>query len=320
VGTGLVVLDSVKRRWHALEDRYPVVAVVAAVQRRFNELQGGYVASAVTLAAFVSIFPLILVVVAVLGFLSSGHHDVTRSVLDALAIPRGSEAARTVSNAIATAEKSRRTASVVGVAGLLWSSLGLVGALQYAYDTVWQVTGRGIRDKLVGLLWLGGAAVLFLASFALTAAIQFLPGFLAPLEIVLALALGFGMFLWASKILPNRAVGWRALVPGAIVGAVGFEVLKVLGGIYVPRAVTSSSALYGSLGVVFAILAWLYFFARLVVYSSVVNVVLWERRHGTVTIELNVPNVPGSEPEDEGTRSGDAIPTASAARARSDAG
>jgi uncharacterized BrkB/YihY/UPF0761 family membrane protein len=84
-------------------------------------------------------------------------------------------------------------------------------------------------------------------------------------------------------------------------------VLKVLGGIYVPRAVASSSALYGSLGVVFAILAWLFFFARLVLYSSILNVVLWERSHGTVTIELDVPNIPGRDMKVEGTRSGDAV-------------
>jgi membrane protein len=307
VGTRPVVLDELKRRWHGLEDRYAVVQVVAAMQARFNDLHGGYVASAVTLAAFVSIFPLILVILAVVGFLSTGHHDVTRSVLDALAIPKGSEAAKTVTNAIGTAQKSRKAASVVGLAGLLWSSLGLVAALQYAYDTVWQVTGRGIKDKGVGLLWLLGAAVLFLGSFALTAAIQFLPGFLAPVEIVLALGVGFAMFLWASKILANRDIGWRPLVPGALLGAVGFELLKVLGGIYVPRAVASSSALYGSLGVVFAILAWLFFFARLVLYSSILNVVLWERSHGTVTIALDVPNIPGRDMKDEATRDGDAV-------------
>ena len=52
-------------------------------------------------------------------------------------------------------------------------------------------------------------------------------------------------------------------MPGAIVGAVGFEVLKVVGGDLRARAVASSSALYGSIGVVFAILAWLLFFGRL---------------------------------------------------------
>ena len=60
--------------------------------------------------------------------------------------------------AIATASESRRAASVVGFVGLVWSALGLVGALRYLYDSVWQMQGRGIRDKVVALAWLLGAA------------------------------------------------------------------------------------------------------------------------------------------------------------------
>jgi membrane protein len=283
------------------------LAIASATQGRFGEIQGGYLAGAITLAAFLSIFPLMLVAVALLGFFSLGHPDVTSRVLDVLAIPSHGEAATTVREAIDTAEQSRRAASIIGVAGLLWSGLGLVAALQYAYDSVWQVNGRGWRDKAVGSLWLVGAAVLFVASFALTAAVQFLPAFLAPLEIIVALAIGTVLFLWADKMLPNREIGWRPLLPGAILGGIGFELLKVLGGIYLPRAVASSSALYGSIGVVFAILAWLFFFGRLIVYSTVLNVVLWERSHGTVTIALDVPALPGRE-EDEATRGGLAVP------------
>ena len=70
-------------------------------------------------------------------------------------------------------------------------------------------------------------------------------------------------------------------IPGAIFGALGMEILKVVGGIYVPRAVAHSSELYGTLGVVFAVLAWLLFFGRLIMYSTILNVVLWERKAGT---------------------------------------
>ena len=284
--------------------------MASATQGRFNELQGGYLAGAITLAAFLSIFPLILVAVAVLGFFSLGHPDVSSRVLDLLAMPTHGEAAKTVRDAIDTAGQSRRAASVVGVAGLLWSGLGLVAALQYAYDSVWQVSSRGWRDRLLGCAWLIGAVVLFVGSFALTAAVQFLPALLAPLELLVAFALGVGLFLWADKLLPNRDIGWRPLLPGALLGAAGFELLKVLGGIYLPRAVASSSALYGSIGVVFAILAWLFFFGRLIVYSTVLNVVLWERSHGTVTIALDVPALPGREDE-QATRGGLAVPVGS---------
>jgi len=309
-GTPTVVLDPWKQRWHALEARWKWLGVASAVQGRFNDLRGGYLAGAITLAAFLSIFPLILVAVALLGFFSLGNPDVSSRMLELLAIPTDGESARTIREAIDTAEESRRAASIVGVLGLLWSGLGLVAALQYAYGSVWQVAGRGWRDKAMGLLWLAGSAVIFVSSFVLTAAVQFLPAVLAPLQILFALGLGVGLFLWADMLLPNRDVGWRPLLPGAIVGAVGFEVMKVLGGVYLPRAVASSSALYGSIGVVFAILAWLFFFGRLIVYSSLVNVVLWERSHGTVTIALDVPSLPGRE-EDEATRGGVAVPVGS---------
>jgi uncharacterized BrkB/YihY/UPF0761 family membrane protein len=72
--------------------------------------------------------------------------------------------------------------------------------------------------------------------------------------------------------------------------------LTLAGAIIVPRSVESSSALYGSLGVVFAIIAWLFFFGRLLVYASTLNVVLYERQRGTVTVEVEAPRFPGEVP------------------------
>jgi membrane protein len=299
--------ERVRSRWRALRARHGWLAVAGDVRERFGAVNGSYLASAVTLAAFLSVFPLLLLAVSVLGFFSSGRPDLSSTLLDGLGIPPGSDAAELITDGLAAAERRRGAASIVGLFGLLWSGLGLVSALQHAYGSAWQVTGRGVRDKGIGLLWLLGAALLFLGSFALTAAAQFLPWFLAPIEIVLAMGIAFVLFLWAEKMLANRDVGWRPLVPGAIAGTIGFEVLKVVGSMYVPRAVASSSALYGSIGVVFAILAWLVFFGRLLVYSTVLNVVLWERSHGTVTIDLQVPALPGRD-EPLATRSGEAIP------------
>ena len=78
--------------------------------------------------------------------------------------------------------------------------------------------------------------------------------------------------------------------------AVGFEVLKVVGAVYLPRAIAGSSALYGSIGVVFATLAWLAIYARLIVYGAVLNVVRYEADAGTVTVEIEVPRIEGEVP------------------------
>ena len=69
--------------------------------------------------------------------------------------------------------------------------------------------------------------------------------------------------------------------------------LKVLASFVVPRMVASSSDLYGPVGVVFAVLGWLLLFGRLVVYAAVVEVVLWEQRHGTVKLAIEAPARPG---------------------------
>lgn len=284
--------------------RWSWAATAIEVQARFGELHGNYLAAAVTVTAFLSLFPLILVAVAIIGFVASGSADLPGRVIAELGLT--GEAAKAVTSTIDTARDSKGTASVVGVLGLLWSGLGLVAALQYAMDAVWQVKGRGIRDKAVGLAWLVGAALIMSSTFALSAAVNFLPGFLSPLAILVSLLVDLALWLWTMKVLVNRDVGWKPLIPGAVLGAVGLSILKALGSVYVPRAVASSSALYGSLGVVFAILAWLLFFGRLVVYASVLNVVRWEEDHGTVTVELELPRLPGEVPL-EATRAGEAV-------------
>jgi membrane protein len=273
----------------------PFLKPVAAVQRRYGDIGGNQLAAAFTLQAFLSIFPLILVAIAALGFVAAGSHtDVAGRLVSNLGLK--GESAKMLTDAVGSAERSRKAASLVGFAGLLWSGLGLVGALQYAYNSVWQINDRGMKDKAFGLFWLGGAALLFVAGAAATTALRWLPGFLAPVGILIAFAVSLGLWLWTSRVLPNRTVPWRALLPGAILGAVGLEVLKAVGAYYVPKAVASSSQLYGSLGIVFAVLAWLLLFGRLVVYSAVLNVVRYEEHEGTVRAIVEAPPVPGARP------------------------
>ena len=273
--------------------RWGWFATAVRVQERFSEVHGGQMAAAVTLAAFISIFPLVITAIGVVGFFSHGADDLPGEVIRRLGLT--GEAATLVTGAIETAERSRKAASAVGLAGLLWTGLNLVTALQFTFDSAWQVSGRGLVGKLYGLVWLAGATVILLASFALTALLNRLPGPAGPLVLVGAFAVDLTLWLWTFKALTNRDVGWRALLPGALLGAAGLVVLKAVGSVYVPLAVRSSSALYGSIGVVFAVLAWLLFFGRLVVLAAVVNVVRWEEHHGTVRVEMELPRVRGDE-------------------------
>lgn len=263
-------------------------------QERFAVIGGGALSASVGLAGFLSLFPLLLVGIAVLGFLSSGDSDFVGDIVRELELEGRS--AQVVTDAIEAAEGSRQTASVIGLAGLLWSGLGLVGALQHAFNSAWQTTGRGLLDKAVSLAWLVGAGILFLASAALGPLLNLVPGPAMALTLAAGFALTTVLFVWAYSFLGNQPVPWRAHLPGALLVGAGFEVLKVVGAVYVPRAVASSSALYGTLGVVFAVLAWLLVYARLIVLGAVLNVTRWEHAEGTVTVEIQVPRMNGEVP------------------------
>jgi membrane protein len=261
------------------------------VQQRFSELRGNDLAASVTLQAFLGLFPLLLLAIAVLGFLQAGSADFADDVVRDLGLT--GDAADRVEDALETAASSRRVSSVIGLVGLLWAALGFTGALRLAYNRAWQAEGRGVRDRAVGLLWLLGAALVFALGASATVLAQFLPGPARVPSVVLGAVVSFALFLWTSRVLPNVDVGWRSLVPGALVGAAGLEILKFLGGYVVPRTVGRATAVWGTLGVVFAVLAWLLLLGRLVVYSAVVDVVLHEAKEGTVVGVVDQPRRPG---------------------------
>ena len=80
-----------------------------------------------------------------------------------------------------------------------------------------------------------------------------------------------------SLLLPHADAPWTRLLPGALLVALGMQVLHLATVLYFGRKISSSSELYGGLGAAAAILLWLYVFGRLVVASAVLNATLWQR-------------------------------------------
>ena len=291
-----------RRRLNQLRARWPWFDVAMSVQDRYSELDGNVVASAVTMSIFISLFPAMLVGTAVVGFVASGSVDLSQQLVDKLGL--SGAAADTLRDTINSAQQSRKATSIVGLAGLVWASLGVVDAIRVAVDRAWQVKSNGLVDKAKSLGWLLITGAILVASTAVTALmVSVLPKWLAPVMVLVTVVINTLMFWFTLAMLGSQRVGWRPLLPGSIVAGVGLEVLTLAGAFIVPRSVASSSAIYGSLGVVFAILAWLFFFGRLLVYASTFNVVLYERDRGTITLEVAAPRVPGEVPV-EATRSG----------------
>jgi uncharacterized BrkB/YihY/UPF0761 family membrane protein len=95
-----------------------------------------------------------------------------------------------------------------------------------------------------------------------------------------SVAVNVGLFLVMFRVLTPH-IGSRSLVPGAIVGGIGWSVLQAVGALLVAHQLRNASQLYGYFGSVLGLIAWLYIAAQLLVYAAEVNVVrdrrLWPR-------------------------------------------
>ena len=99
------------------------------------------------------------------------------------------------------------------------------------------------------------------------------PGLFAP---VLTFAPLAAIWLWASLHLPHRDAPWKALVPGALVVAVGFQVLHEAVGHFLVPKLEKSTSLYGGLGATTTLLFFLYILGLLVVAAPVLNSSLYD--------------------------------------------
>ena len=273
-------------RLDRFQQRRVWLAVPVAVVRKAADDQGGGLAALIAYYGFLGVFPLLLLFASVLGLVLAGHPDLERSVIDS--------AARSfpgLSGFVNTTVSGGQLALGLGLAGAVWAGLGVTRATERAMDTIWDIPlderPSPWWGRVRGALMLVVLGTTFLASDAL-AAIRGGGGVLGAAGDVVAVAGGLGLnlllFGLAFMVLTNRRLAWRTVLPGAVAGAVGWTALLDLGAYFVRHEVAHASQLYGSLGVVIGLVAWIYLGARLIVYCAELNVVLeyrlWPRSLG----------------------------------------
>ena len=279
-------LTPVLRRVDAFQQRHRLARVPAwAVQKKFGEDEGGNLCAMLTYYGFLSLFPLLLVFFTVLGFVLEGNpslqHELADSALANLPII-GDQIATNV-----TTVQGNGLALVIGILGTLWGGLGIANSGQDAMNRVWGVprtkrpgfVPRVVRD-LVLLATLGVAIV---ATTVLSAGAGYVSGNLGwrVIATAAAVALDVVVFVFAFKVLTAKDLPWPAFLPGAVVAAVGWEVLHFVGGAYLSHILRGMSQTYGMFAIVLGALGWIFLQARVVVYAAEVNVVrrdrLWPR-------------------------------------------
>ena len=182
-----------------------------------------------------------------------------------------------ITNAVGDASRSAQSDSwwlfAVGVPLLLWAGFGGAKAVQLIHSLVWDVPPPKPKPLLASLAFTGGVCA-FLAVVAFTWWVRDdWPGLLAPVLTVAPLA---ALWLLVSLHLPHRDAPWQALLPGALVVAIGFQVLHELVGTFLVPKLEKSTSLYGDLGATTTFLFFMYVTSFLVVMAPVLNSSLYD--------------------------------------------
>ncbi len=251
-------------------ERYPrlgarVIAPALALGERTVTDALGIQAGSLTYGAFLSIPPALLIVGSVLGFVLAGDPEAQARVVDRIAnsIP-GLEPF--VGDFLESAIDGRASVGLLGLVALTWTASGFAARARFALGAIFRTARPGLVAGRFAAIWQGLPVVVGLmasiAAMGIAGGMGFGDGTSTASRVVteiLLLAASFVVFLFAYRVLtPGDGPTLRGHVAGTLLFTVGFALARAIGETYVANVVTRTTALYGAIGTIFGLLAFLY--------------------------------------------------------------
>jgi YihY family inner membrane protein len=275
----------VERGWNTFVDRVDRVqrrhrplAFSWGVWKRFMEDRGNHYAALLSFYTFFTLFPLVLVLVTILGFVLVDHPGLRDDIVNS-AVGNFPVIGEDIQNRV-TGLHGNGFALAFGILTALWGGLGAVEAFQHAMNTMWSVPQyrrpnilkRRLRDlAVVGVLGLG-----VIGATAASAAGAFVP--MTTVGRVFSLlgtvVVNVAVILLVFQLLTGCHLELRRIWVGATIGGAALVGLQVLGGVYVRSVLQDANDTYGVFAAVIGLMTWLLLQARILLLASEVNVVL----------------------------------------------
>jgi len=318
-----VTAEQSKTKIQQLRERHEWLDHLARAGARYTERHGDHYAAAVTFFSVLSLVPLLMIGFAVGGYVLAFNPDLLDQLRQGIADNVPANLAQTINPIVDQAISQRGAVGIAGLLGALYSGIGWMSHLREALSEQWaQVPQTPALPKrlLLDLLALAGLGLALVASFAITAiagsfaqqALELVgladqgwaKALLSLLGFLLALTSNFLIFLWVVARLPRRHVTLRSAARAAVLGAVGFELLKRTMTTYLSGVTNSpSGAVFGSL---LGLLVFAFFASRFILF-----VTAWAATSRENERE-QVPDVPGPAVlrTEVVVRSGPSAPTA----------
>ena len=235
-------------------------------------------ASVIAYATLLSLFPMLLVILTVIGYLFANPTTRAQLTLDASSTFPG--AGILIKQTVDAVVAKRGTATIFATLTLLWSASGAFNALNRNVNAIWRVPKeRGVIESyLLAIFMVIAVALIFLVSLGFTALLQILHQFTVPtailkplespvvyplFEIALPALTAIGLFTLIYRFIPNLTVKWSAALAGGLTAGLLFEVGKQLFALYL-TSFSQLDAVYGSIGALtICIAAFFRFFSPL---------------------------------------------------------
>ncbi|WP_433785403.1 YihY/virulence factor BrkB family protein [Actinomycetospora sp. CA-101289] len=274
-------------RLDAFQRRHAWAALPVAVVYKFVDDEGTYLAALLAYYGFISLFPLLLLGVTILGYVLADDPGAQQAVLSSALrnVPVIGDQLRdnvhTMGGSVA--------GLVVGVVVAIYGALGVTHAAQHALDKIWAVPkaeragigaayGKGALTVLI--VGIGVLVTAALSALVTTAGAVTGLGALSRFAVtVVATAVNIGLFLLAYHLLTARRTRLRERWIGAVAAGISWQVLLSIGTWLVSTRLAGASAAYGLFGIVLGLLGWLYLAASIFVLCAELDAVLAGRLH-----------------------------------------
>ena len=267
--------------------RMPWFDHVMRAQQRYNDSKGDFYAAGITYFTIFAMFPLLMVGFAAGGFVLAGQPELLVKIEDRIKEVINGDLGQQIVQLMDSAIASRTSVGIIGLATALWAGLGWMNNLREALSQMWG-TYRGeppgfVRTKLSDAVMLVSAFVAILLTFLLTALgnmslmekvlgwigihdTSSLSSILTIVSQVMSLTVSWLLFTWMIARLPRESVSWRSSARAGLIAAVGFEIFKQVGSIYLRSVVTGPAG--ATFGPVLGLMVFAYITARLILFST----------------------------------------------------
>lgn len=276
---------------------HPLARLVRLTVEKYQSDRVGDMAAGLAYFAIFSIFPMLLVVISIVGFVVDPQQLNVQTLL--LQLVGSAEIAELIGQTLTHFSETRVGTGLLGIGTLLFAATGFLGALSRALQQIWNVqpgaNGGGLKtavttmvmDRLTLFALLLGIAALILAAVLGNLVISLLMAYAdwLPLNRLLVQAVQTALFValltlgFATlyKVLASPLPRWGDVWPAALVAAIAFTVLQRLAEFIFARVNFSS---FGVLGAAMTLLLWIFISSQILLFGGELSYA-WSRVFGS---------------------------------------